>query len=116
MSFFSKLKSMITGCSQECGGAAAPAGKSVVIAAGSGSFDAEGFVGYVAKSLVDYPDEVSVTVENREDDSKAVQIRCRKSDIGKLVGKHGKTITAIRSLVSGAAGRNGCRISVDVLD
>ena len=75
----------------------------------------EGFVDYVVKALVDYPDEVSVsTVDNSEGSS--IQIRCRKEDIGKIVGKRGKTIMAIRSLVSGAAGRQRKRVSVDVLD
>ena len=75
----------------------------------------EGFVDYVVKALVDYPDEVNVeTVENGEGAS--IQIRCRKEDIGKIVGKRGKTIMAIRSLVSGAAGRQRKRVSVDVLD
>ena len=75
----------------------------------------EGFVDYVVKALVDYPDEVNVeTVENG--DGASIQIRCRKEDIGKIVGKRGKTIMAIRSLVSGAAGRQRKRVSVDVLD
>ena len=83
---------------------------------GTGSLrELEGFVDYVVKALVDYPDEVSVdTVENGEGAS--IQIRCRKEDIGKIVGKRGKTIMAIRSLVSGAAGRQHKRVSVDVLD
>ena len=75
----------------------------------------EGFVDYVVKALVDYPDEVTVgTVDNG--DGSTIQIRCRKEDIGKIVGKRGKTIMAIRSLVSGAAGRQRKRVSVDVLD
>lgn len=85
-------------------------------ATGGGSLrDLEGFVDYVVKALVDYPDEVTVsTVDNAEGAS--IQIRCRKEDIGKIVGKRGKTIMAIRSLVSGAAGRQRKRVSVDVLD
>ena len=84
-------------------------------ATGGSLRDLEGFVDYVVKALVDYPDEVSVnTVENAEGAS--IQIRCRKEDIGKIVGKRGKTIMAIRSLVSGAAGRQRKRVSVDVLD
>ena len=85
-------------------------------AASDGSLrELEGFVDYVVKALVDYPDEVSVdTVE--KDDGMSIQIRCRKEDIGKIVGKRGKTIMAIRSLVSGAAGRQRKRVSVDVLD
>ena len=85
-------------------------------ASGGGSLrDLEGFVDYVVRALVDYPDEVTVsTTENSEGAS--IQIRCRKEDIGKIVGKRGKTIMAIRSLVSGAAGRLQQRISVEVSD
>ena len=83
---------------------------------GRGSLrELESFVDYVVKSLVDNPDEVTLsTVENSE--GATIQIRCSKEDIGKIVGKRGKTIMAIRSLVSGAAGRQRKRVSVEVLD
>ncbi|MBR7104299.1 MAG: KH domain-containing protein [Lentisphaeria bacterium] len=75
----------------------------------------KGFVEYVVKALVDYPDEV--VIETAEtDEGAAIKIRCRKEDIGKIVGKRGKIIMSIRSLVSGAAGRQHKRVSVDVLD
>lgn len=82
----------------------------------SGSIrELEGFVEYVVKALVDYPDEVVIeTAETSE--GAAIKIRCRKEDIGKIVGKRGKIIMSIRSLVSGAAGRQHKRVSVDVLD
>ena len=77
--------------------------------------DLESFVDYVVKSLVDNPEAVKLTtVENSE--GATIQIRCSKEDIGKIVGKRGKTIMAIRSLVSGAAGRQRTRVSVDVMD
>ena len=77
--------------------------------------DLEAFVDYVVKALVDAPAEVAIdTVEN--DEGTTIRIRCRKEDIGKIVGKRGKTIMAIRSLVSGAAGRQRKRVSVDVMD
>ena len=84
-------------------------------AAGAATADLVGFVEYVAKSLVDAPDDVHVTREDREDGF-ALKIDCRKEDIGKIVGKRGKTIMAIRSLVSGAAGRLHQRVSVEVVD
>ena len=104
---FEKLIQLFTGGKSSNGGASGSAGGSLR--------ELEGFVDYVVKALVDYPDEVTVnTVENGEGAS--IQIRCRKEDIGKIVGKRGKTIMAIRSLVSGAAGRQRKRVSVDVLD
>ena len=75
----------------------------------------EDFVGYVASNLVDNPKAVSVSTVEKERIS-VIQIRCEKKDIGKIIGKNGKTIAAIRLLVSGAGGRMGLRLTVDVLD
>ena len=77
--------------------------------------DLQGFVEFVVKSLVDHPEEMEIIPEQNEDHS-ALRIRCHKDDRGKIIGKRGKTITAIRALVSGAAGRQHKRVSVDVLD
>ena len=77
--------------------------------------DLQGFVEFVVKSLVDHPEEMEIIPEQNEDRC-ALRIRCHKDDRGKIIGKHGKTITAIRALVSGAAGRQHKRVSVDVLD
>ena len=75
----------------------------------------EGFVDYVVRSLVDAPDAVRVSTEDGAN-SVVIRIDCNKEDIGKIVGKRGKIIMSIRSLVSGAAGRQHKRVSVDVLD
>lgn len=77
--------------------------------------DLQGFVEFVVKSLVDHPEEMEIIPE-QDDDHCALRIRCHKDDRGKIIGKRGKTITAIRALVSGAAGRQHKRVSVDVLD
>ena len=77
--------------------------------------DLEGFVEFVAKALVDYPDEVCVRSEQTPD-GKMIKIFCRAGDRGKIIGKKGKTIMALRSLVAGAAGRSRERISVEVPD
>ena len=77
--------------------------------------DLQGFVEFVVKSLVDHPEEMEIIPEQNEDRC-ALRIRCHKDDRGKIIGKHGKTITAIRALVSGAAGRQHKSVSVDVLD
>ena len=75
----------------------------------------EDFVAYVSRSLVDNPDAVQVSTLEK-DRLSVIQIRCEKRDIGKIVGKSGKTIAAIRLLVSGAGGRIGLRMTVEVLD
>ena len=55
------------------------------------------FIEYLVKALVDNPDEVNVT---QIDGEKTVifELRCNQSDIGKVIGKQGRTIKAIRTL------------------
>lgn len=83
--------------------------------ADKGIRDLENFVDYVVRALVDYPDAVRVRSEIGKD-SNIIKIDCKKEDIGKIVGKRGKTIMSIRSLVSGAAGRLQKRVTVEVVD
>ena len=74
------------------------------------------FVTYVVRSLVDSPDKVSVTTKANKD-STVIQIACEKSDISKVIGKSGKTIGAIRSLVQASAAQPEDRnIRVEVPD
>ena len=77
--------------------------------------DLEHFVDYVVRALVDKPNDVSVeTVEGER--GTTVQVSCAKEDIGKIIGKNGKTISAIRALVNGAGKRFEKDLSVEVLD
>lgn len=85
---------------------------------GDGETDVESlkaFVEFIAAKLVDYPDKVEV-ICNEDERMLSLKISCEKSDVGKIVGKNGKTIAAIRSLVSGAGGRLGRKAVVEVLD
>ncbi len=77
--------------------------------------DLEGFVDYVVRALVDNPDEVRIATET-DGEVKVIRISCRKEDTGKIIGKKGKTIIALRALVAGAAGRMQDRVSVEVMD
>jgi len=77
--------------------------------------DLEHFVDYVVRALVDAPEKVSVeTVEGER--GTTIQVSCAKEDIGKIIGKNGKTISAIRALVNGAGKRFEKDLSVEVLD
>ncbi len=79
--------------------------------------DLEGFVEYVVKALVDYPEDVNVsTVPGKDGNGKMIKIVCRPGDRGKIIGKKGKTIMALRALVTGAAGRVQDRVAVEVMD
>ena len=81
----------------------------------SSEADLEGFVLYVTRALVDNPDAVSVETVAQEK-GEVIQVTCVKTDIGKIIGKNGKTIAAIRALVSGAGIRLGRHVNVEVMD
>ena len=81
----------------------------------SGGPDVEEFVNFVVCSLVDDPDSVNIQT-SEENGNEKLQISCQKTDVGKIIGRNGKTIAAIRALASGAGGRLGKKVFVEVLD
>lgn len=73
------------------------------------------FVEFVVSSLVTHADEVDVE-EVQQDGTTTYYLRLNPSDIGRVIGKHGKTIGAIRSLMQAAASRDGGRVQLEVVD
>ena len=70
---------------------------------------------YIARNLVDSPDEVTVT--EREDGDKTVfELRVAPDDMGKVIGRHGKIAKEIRALMRSVAQRQDKKISVDIMD
>ncbi|MDR3628773.1 MAG: KH domain-containing protein [Desulfocapsaceae bacterium] len=72
-------------------------------------------VAYIAKSLVDHPDDVK-TVQAEEDDSIVVELTVAQDDLGKVIGKQGRTARAIRSLLAAAVGRENKRSRLEILE
>lgn len=73
----------------------------------------EEFVAFAAKSLVDEPEKVSTKVVDK-DGASLILVSCEKKDTGKIIGRSGKIIAAVRLLVSGSASKNGLKVSVDI--
>ncbi|HUH03598.1 MAG TPA: KH domain-containing protein [Kofleriaceae bacterium] len=72
-------------------------------------------IGYLAKSLVDEPEEVHVTlVEERY--ANVYELEVEEEDLGKVIGRGGKTARAIRSLVNAVAPRSRKRTLVEILE
>lgn len=68
----------------------------------------------IAKSLVEKPDEVTVT--QREDDNAiVVELKVAQSDMGKVIGKQGRIAKAIRSVVKAASAKESKRVIVDIV-
>ena len=70
---------------------------------------------YIAQNLVDNPDEVTVT-EREADGETVFELRVAPSDMGKVIGRHGKIAKEIRILMRSVAQKQGKRISVDIMD
>jgi len=70
---------------------------------------------FIAKSLVDEPEQISVELTDREG-VRVLMISCEKKDAGKLIGRNGRIIAAIRILVSGTAAKYGLKVTVDIVD
>ena len=68
----------------------------------------------IAKALVDYPDQVTVT-ETENDKSIVVELRVAQSDMGKVIGKQGRIAKAIRSVVKAAASKSEKKVIVDII-
>lgn len=72
-------------------------------------------VSYIARSLAEYPDDVTVTeVETKQ--TTIFEVRCHPKDIGRLIGRNGKTIAAFRTILSSLAAKEGRRVVLDVAE
>ena len=69
----------------------------------------------IARSLVQYPDQVTVTeVENG--DELTLELRVAPEDMGKVIGRQGRIAKEIRTVVRSCAQRTGAKVSVDIVD
>ncbi|HCO02887.1 MAG TPA: RNA-binding protein [Actinobacteria bacterium] len=70
---------------------------------------------YIAKNLVDDPDAVEVT-QSGDEDNIQLQLRVSPEDMGKVIGRGGRTARAIRTVVRAAATTSGVSISVEIVE
>jgi len=75
----------------------------------------EAFLSYVVKGLVDEPDAVSITPVQREGTT-LYELRLAPVDVGKIIGRQGATIQAIRALLQVASAKKGLRCAVDIVE
>jgi uncharacterized protein len=71
---------------------------------------------YLARALVDKPDEVSVEAFEEEDGTVVLELHVAEDEAGKVIGRGGRTVGALRTVMKAASVRAGHRVLVDVLD
>jgi predicted RNA-binding protein YlqC (UPF0109 family) len=69
----------------------------------------------IVKALVDHPEEVSVS-EVGGSHTTVLEVRVAKTDMGKVIGKQGRTAQAIRSIMSAAAGKARQRYILEIIE
>ena len=75
----------------------------------------EDLLAYLAKGLVDHPDQVKVE-SFEEDDALVLELHVADDDTGKVIGRNGRTVNAIRTVMRACGARNDQRVLVDVVD
>ncbi len=73
------------------------------------------FVEFIAKQLVDQPEQVVIEEENHED-KMILKLKVAQPDVGKIIGKKGRTAFALRTLVAAVGKKAGRKVSLEVLD
>ena len=73
------------------------------------------FIEYLAKQLVDQPESV-VIEEETQDDKLILKLKVAQPDIGKIIGKKGRTAFALRTLVGAVGKKAGKKVTLEVLD
>ena len=76
----------------------------------------EDLLAYLARALVDEPEEVEVDGFEEDDGTIVLELRVAPEDTGKVIGRGGRTIAALRTVVKASSVRENRRVLVDVID
>jgi len=74
------------------------------------------FVEYLVKQLVDNPDKVIIEENTPNENTIEINIKVDKDDIGKVIGKHGNNINAMRILVTAVGAKGKQRATLQVVE
>jgi predicted RNA-binding protein YlqC (UPF0109 family) len=72
-------------------------------------------VRYLAESLVTNPDAVEIK-EGENDGASVIEIKVAKEDLGRIIGKQGRTAKSIRTLLNAAASRENRRVTLEIVE
>lgn len=78
--------------------------------------DLAGLVESIVRPLVEVEEDLQITAEETEEDVVLVEIRVNEDDAGKVIGRQGRVIKAIRTLARAAASSTNTHVDVELLD
>ncbi len=74
------------------------------------------FIEFIAKHLVDNPESVEIDEKTPEEKKVVLSLKVQSDDVGKVIGKQGKTAQAMRTLLTAIAAKEGKRAILEILD
>lgn len=78
--------------------------------------DLAGLVDAVVRPLIEFEEDLEITADEADDGAVVVEIRVNEEDAGKVIGRQGRVIKAIRTLARAAASRTGAPVEVELID
>ncbi len=73
------------------------------------------FVEFIVKRLVDHPEEVTLE-EERQENNVIVRMKVGEQDVGKVIGRKGRTVQALRTIASAVAAKDGKRAILEIAE
>jgi predicted RNA-binding protein YlqC (UPF0109 family) len=73
------------------------------------------FLEFIIRQLVEFPDEMMLT-EIPSGKTMVFRLQLRQSDVGRVIGRNGQTIHAIRALLASSAARHGQRATLEIIE
>ena len=71
---------------------------------------------YLARALADHPEDVTVESFEENDGTTVLELQVAEDDLGKVIGRRGTTVNALRTVMRAAATRHGGRVLIDIVD
>lgn len=71
---------------------------------------------FIARNLVDHPEDIEIAETEDDDGNLILELRVHPEDMGKVIGKRGRTAKAIRTMVKAASTRDGEQASVEIVE
>lgn len=78
--------------------------------------DIVGLVEVIVRPLIEFPDELEIKATEAEDGTMLIEMHVNEEDAGKVIGRQGRVIKAIRTLARAAASRSNTPVEVELLD
>ncbi len=74
------------------------------------------FLNFIIRQLIDFPEEMVLVKTQADTKGSVFRLRLRQSDVGKVIGKQGHTIIAIRNLLTAAASKHGEKATLEIVE